>query len=45
MPNHKDSRRILTTIRTDDRAGAGNRLAGKVLSVEKKLGRRAPHPA
>ena len=41
----RNSRRILTTIRIDDRAGARNRLFGKVLSVEKKLGRRIPHPA
>ena len=40
----KDSRRILTTIRIDDRAAAGNRLVAKVRSVEKKLGRRASCP-
>ena len=41
----RNSSRILTTIRIDDRAGARNRLVGKVLSVEKKLGRRVSHPA
>ena len=41
----KESRRVLTAIRIDDRAGARNRLFGKVRSVEKKLGRRIPHPA
>ena len=36
----KDHRRVLTTIRLDDRAGAKNRLTEKVRSVERKLQRR-----
>ena len=33
------SRRVLTTIRIDDREGAEGRLEGKIESVEQRLGR------
>ena len=33
------SRRVLTSIRIDDREGAEKRLKGKIESVEKRLGR------
>jgi uncharacterized protein (TIGR00106 family) len=36
----RDARRVLTSIRIDDRAGAKNRIAGKVRAVERKLGSR-----
>ena len=36
----KDSDRVLTTITIDDRKGRTGRIAGKVKSVEKKLGKR-----
>ena len=34
----KDSDRVLTTITIDDRKGRTDRIAGKVKSVEEKLG-------
>ncbi len=34
----KDSERVLTTIRIDDRSGAGPRIERKLESVELKLG-------
>lgn len=34
----QESRRVLTTIRIDDREGAVGRLTGKIESVEKRLG-------
>ncbi len=37
MRNHHS--RVITTIRIDDREGAGRRLTGKVDSIEKHLGR------
>ena len=42
---HMKSRasRVLTSITIDDRAGATNRLTGKVADVEHHLGRRVPH--
>jgi uncharacterized protein (TIGR00106 family) len=36
----KDSDRVLTTITIDDRKGRTGRIAGKVKSVEKKLGKK-----
>ncbi len=36
----KDSDRVLTTITIDDRKGRTGRLAGKVKSVERKLGKK-----
>lgn len=33
------SRRVITTVKIDDREGAGGRIRSKVLSVEQKLGR------
>ena len=36
----KDSDRVLTTITVDDRKGRIGRIAGKVKSVEKKLGKK-----
>ena len=33
------SPRVLTTIKIDDREGAGGRLTGKIADVEKALGR------
>jgi len=36
----KDSDRVLTTITIDDRKGKTGRIAGKVKSVERKLGKR-----
>ena len=36
----KDSDRVLTTITIDDRKGRIGRIAGKVKSVEKKLGKK-----
>ena len=36
----KDSDRVLTTITIDDRKGRTDRIAGKVKSVEKKLGKK-----
>jgi len=36
----KDSDRVLTTITIDDRKGRTDRIAGKVKSVEEKLGKK-----
>ncbi len=36
----KDSDRVLTTITIDDRKGRTGRIAGKVKSVERKLGKK-----
>jgi len=36
----KNSDRVLTTITIDDRKGRTGRIAGKVKSVEKKLGKK-----
>ncbi len=36
----KDSDRVLTTITIDDHKGRTGRIAGKVKSVEKKLGKK-----
>jgi uncharacterized protein (TIGR00106 family) len=36
----KDSDRVLTTITIDDHMGRTGRIAGKVKSVEKKLGKK-----
>jgi len=36
----KNSDRVLTTITIDDRKGRKGRIAGKVKSVEKKLGKK-----
>jgi uncharacterized protein YqgV (UPF0045/DUF77 family) len=36
----KDSHRVTCTIKMDYRKEAGNRLEGKVESVEKRLGRK-----
>ncbi len=36
----KDSDRVLTTITIDDRKGRTDRIAGKVKSVERKLGKK-----
>ncbi|MBC8552832.1 MAG: MTH1187 family thiamine-binding protein [Candidatus Brocadiales bacterium] len=36
----KDSDRVLTTITIDDRKGKTGRIAGKVKSVERKLGKK-----
>lgn len=36
----KDSVRVLTTITIDDYKGKTNRIAGKVKSVERKLGKK-----
>ncbi len=36
----KDSDRVLTTITIDDRKGRIDRIAGKVASVERKLGKK-----
>ncbi len=36
----KDTDRVLTTITIDDRKGRTSRIAGKVRSVEKKLGKK-----
>ncbi|KHE90239.1 MAG: MTH1187 family thiamine-binding protein [Candidatus Scalindua rubra] len=36
----KDSDRVLTTITIDDHKGRTGRIAGKVKSVQKKLGKR-----
>ena len=38
--NLKDSDRVLTTITIDDRKGRTDRIAGKVKSVEEKLGKK-----
>ena len=35
----EQSRRVITTIKIDDREGATSRLTGKIESVEKHLGR------
>ena len=35
---HKHSERVSCTIKIDDHAGRGGRLAGKIASVEDKLG-------
>jgi uncharacterized protein (TIGR00106 family) len=36
----KDSDRVLTTITIDDRKGRTGRIAGKVQSVKKKVGKK-----
>ena len=36
----KDAERVVTTIRVDDYKGRGDRLEGKLESVEQKLGRK-----
>jgi uncharacterized protein (TIGR00106 family) len=36
----RDSERVLTTIRIDDRRGKGPRMEQKLTSLEQKLGRR-----
>ena len=43
--SRRESRRVLTFIRIDDRRGAKKRLVGKVRAVEKKMGRKVSSAA